>query len=181
MIPLIRSTTVLGLRHRGATVLGADGQVTVGQTVMKHRARKVRRLYNNTVLAGFAGAAADAFTLFSKFEDYLEKHQGNLERAAVELALQGRNAVMPVIVRTSDDPYEWEVGTASLGDVANVEKKMPSEYISDDGFGITEACRRYLQPLIQGESYPPYKHGMPDYVTLRNEPGAKKLNTDFAL
>ncbi|NIM71936.1 MAG: diphosphate--fructose-6-phosphate 1-phosphotransferase [Gammaproteobacteria bacterium] len=104
-----------------------------------------------------------------------------LGRAAVELALQGRNAVMPVIVRTSDDPYEWEVGTASLGDVANVEKKMPSEYISDDGFGITEACRRYLQPLIQGESYPPYKHGMPDYVTLRNEPVAKKLNTEFAL
>ena len=74
-----------------------------------------------------------------------------LGRAAVELAVEGKNAVMPIIVRTSDEPYEWEVGTASLGDVANVEKKMPKEFISDDGFGITEACRRYLKPLIQSE------------------------------
>jgi 6-phosphofructokinase 1 len=104
-----------------------------------------------------------------------------LGRAAVELAVQGKNAVMPIIVRTSDDPYQWEVGTAKLEDVANVEKKMPREYISDDGFGITEACRRYLRPLIQGEDYPPYKNGLPDYVTLRNEPVAKKLNTEFTL
>jgi ATP-dependent HslUV protease subunit HslV len=90
MTPLIRSTTVIGLRRNGTTVLGADGQVTVGQTVMKHRARKVRRLYNDAVLAGFAGAAADAFTLFAKFEDYLQKHQGNLERAAVELGKEWR-------------------------------------------------------------------------------------------
>ncbi|NCF28186.1 MAG: diphosphate--fructose-6-phosphate 1-phosphotransferase, partial [Gammaproteobacteria bacterium] len=79
--------------------------------------------------------------------------------AAVELATQGRNAVMPVIVRTCDDPFQWEVGTANLEDVANVEKKMPRDYISDDGFGITEACRRYLRPLIQGEDYPPYVNG----------------------
>jgi 6-phosphofructokinase 1 len=104
-----------------------------------------------------------------------------LGRAAVELAVQGRNAVMPIIVRTSDDPYQWEVGTANLEDVANVEKKMPREYISDDGFGITEACRRYLLPLIQGEDYPPYKLGLPDYVTLRNEAVEKKLNTVFEL
>jgi 6-phosphofructokinase len=101
--------------------------------------------------------------------------------AAVELAVQGKNAVMPVIVRTCDDPYEWKVGTAKLADVANVEKKMPRDYISDDGFGITEACRRYLRPLIQGEDYPPYKNGLPDYVTLRNEPVAKKLNVEFEL
>jgi 6-phosphofructokinase 1 len=101
--------------------------------------------------------------------------------AAVELATQGRNAVMPVIVRTCDDPFQWEVGTANLEDVANVEKKMPRDYISDDGFGITEACRRYLRPLIQGEDYPPYVNGLPDYVRLRNEPVAKKLNTAFAL
>ncbi len=101
--------------------------------------------------------------------------------SAVELAVQGHNAVMPVIVRTSDEPYEWQVGTAKLEDVANVEKKMPPEYISEDGFGITEACRRYLRPLIQGESYPPYKNGLPDYVTLRNEAVPKKLNTTFEL
>jgi ATP-dependent HslUV protease, peptidase subunit HslV len=86
----IRATTVIGLTLNGKTVLGADGQVTVGQTVMKQNARKVRKLYNNTVLAGFAGAAADAFTLFAKFEDNLEKYHGNLERAAVELAKEWR-------------------------------------------------------------------------------------------
>jgi ATP-dependent HslUV protease subunit HslV len=90
MADTIHGTTVLGLTFRGATVLGADGQVTVGQTVMKQNARKVRKLYNDTVLAGFAGAAADAFTLFTKFEDNLEKYRGNLERAAVELAKEWR-------------------------------------------------------------------------------------------
>lgn len=86
----MRSTTVLGLIHDGKAVMGADGQVTVGQTVMKQTARKVRKLYNGTVLAGFAGSAADAFTLYGKFEDYLERHRGDLERAAVELAREWR-------------------------------------------------------------------------------------------
>jgi len=85
-----RATTVLGLTHKGSTVIGSDGQVTVGQTVMKHSAKKVRRLHNDSVLAGFAGAAADAFTLFSRFEEQLEKYRGNLERAAVELAREWR-------------------------------------------------------------------------------------------
>ena len=87
---MIHSTTVLGLSHQGATVIGSDGQVTIGQTVMKHRAKKVRKLYNDTVLVGFAGAAADAFTLFGKFEAKLEQYHGNLERAAVELAKEWR-------------------------------------------------------------------------------------------
>jgi ATP-dependent HslUV protease, peptidase subunit HslV len=90
MPELIRATTVLGLTYRGMTVIGSDGQVTVGQTVMKHHAKKVRKLCNGSVLAGFAGAAADAFTLFGKFEDNLEKYHGNLERAAVELAKEWR-------------------------------------------------------------------------------------------
>lgn len=90
MSGIIRSTTVIGLSRNGKTVIGSDGQVTVGQTVMKHKARKVRKLYNNTVLVGFAGAAADAFTLFGKFEENLEKYRGNLERAAVELAKEWR-------------------------------------------------------------------------------------------
>ncbi len=90
MPEIIRSTTVVGLTHNGKTVIGSDGQVTVGAVVMKHGARKVRKLYNDTVLAGFAGAAADAFTLFAKFEDHLEKYHGNLERAAVELAKEWR-------------------------------------------------------------------------------------------
>lgn len=90
MVLPVRSTTVVGLTYKGKSVIGADGQVTVGQTVMKHRAKKVRKLYNDTVLAGFAGAAADAFALFGKFEDHLEKYRGNLERAAVELAKEWR-------------------------------------------------------------------------------------------
>jgi len=90
MPPPIIATTVVGLTYKGKSVIGSDGQVTVGSTVMKHRARKVRKLYNGTVLAGFAGAAADAFTLFSRFEENLEKYHGNLERAAVELARDWR-------------------------------------------------------------------------------------------
>ena len=86
MDKLIRSTTVIGLRVNGKTVIGSDGQVTVGNAVMKHHAKKVRKIYHDSVLAGFAGAAADAFTLFERFEDRLEQYRGNLQRAAVELA-----------------------------------------------------------------------------------------------
>ena len=84
------ATTVLGVRHNGKVVLASDGQVTLGQTVVKHQARKVRRLYHDRVLAGFAGTAADGFALFSRFESKLEEHRGNLERAAVELARDWR-------------------------------------------------------------------------------------------
>ncbi|MBN1629965.1 MAG: 6-phosphofructokinase, partial [Thermoleophilia bacterium] len=101
-------------------------------------------------------------------------------KAAVELALAGKNSLMPTIVRTSSMPYIWEVGSVALSEVANVEKMMPREYISEDGFGITEACREYLTPLIQGEDYPPYSNGLPDYVTLKNEAVEKKL-PEFAL
>jgi ATP-dependent HslUV protease subunit HslV len=84
------ATTVLGVRHNGKVVLASDGQVTLGQTVVKHQAKKVRRLYHDRVLAGFAGTAADGFALFSRFESKLEEHRGNLERAAVELARDWR-------------------------------------------------------------------------------------------
>ncbi|MCB1747701.1 MAG: 6-phosphofructokinase, partial [Gammaproteobacteria bacterium] len=104
-----------------------------------------------------------------------------LGRAAVEMALAGDNAVMPTIVRTSDAPYAWEIGKAALGDVANVEKKMPREFIAADGFGITPACRRYLAPLITGEDYPPYRDGLPVYVRLRNAPVPRILNSEFKL
>ncbi|HKK14149.1 MAG TPA: 6-phosphofructokinase [Gammaproteobacteria bacterium] len=100
-------------------------------------------------------------------------------KAAVELALAGKNSVMPTVVRTSDSPYRWKVGQASLARVANKEKMMPKGFISRDGFGITARCRRYLTPLIQGEEYPPYKHGMPQYVMLKNVAVRKKLDKDF--
>ncbi len=104
-----------------------------------------------------------------------------LGKAAVDMAIAGENAVMPTIIRKSDSPYVWEVGMAKLEDVANVEKMMPKEFITDDGFGITEACRRYLLPLIDGEDYPSYKNGMPEYVTLKNKSVAKIVKTDFKL
>ena len=102
-----------------------------------------------------------------------------LGRAAVEFALAGRNAIMPTIVRTSNTPYRWEISCADLAEVANVEKMMPRDYITEDGFGITKACREYLAPLIRGEDYPPYQEGLPDYVRLKNVPVKKKLSTEF--
>jgi len=88
--------------------------------------------------------------------------------AAVEFALAGKNATMPVIRRLSDQPYRWDIGEAPLSAMANVERKVPREFISEDGFGITEAGLRYLRPLIDGESPPPYVDGLPDYVQLQN-------------
>lgn len=102
-------------------------------------------------------------------------------KAAVEFALAGKNAVMPTIVRTSNQPYTWEIGSANLADVANVEKKMPPEFITDDGFNITPACREYLQPLIAGEDYPPFVDGLPQYVVLKNVAVPKKLTAEFHL
>ncbi|MES2352943.1 MAG: 6-phosphofructokinase [Pseudomonadota bacterium] len=102
-------------------------------------------------------------------------------KAAVLLALKGHNAVMPTIERVSNRPYKWKVGIANLADVANQEKFMPRDFISEDGFGITTKCRTYLSPLIVGEDYPPYKNGLPDYVTLKNVAVPKKLKASFSI
>jgi ATP-dependent phosphofructokinase / diphosphate-dependent phosphofructokinase len=102
-------------------------------------------------------------------------------KAAVELALKGQNSVMPTIVRTADKPYKWKIGTAKLDQVANQEKMLPRDYITEDGFHITANARRYLSPLIKGEDYPPYKDGLPQYVTLKNAPVRKKLAEPFVV
>ena len=102
-------------------------------------------------------------------------------KAAVEFAMRGENAVMPTIQRTSDKPYRWKVGMAPLKKVANVERMMPKSFISRDGFGITAKCRTYLQPLIQGEDYPPYKRGMPQYVRVKGVPVKRRLEREFKL
>lgn len=99
---------------------------------------------------------------------------------AVELAIKGYNAVMPTIERLSDSPYKYKIGIAPLSKIANIERFMPRNFISKDGFGITSRCKRYLYPLIQGEDYPKFKNGLPVYVTLKNELVSKKL-ADFAL
>ena len=104
-----------------------------------------------------------------------------LGKAAVELALKGKNSVMPTIVRVSDKPYKWKLGVAELKDVANKEKMMPRNFITTDGFGITPKCRAYLSGLIKGEDYPPYKDGMPVYVRLKNLAVPKKLKGVFKL
>ncbi len=98
-----------------------------------------------------------------------------LGEAALNLALEGKNSVMPAIIRVANNPYKWKIGIGELKDVANVEKMMPKEYISKDGFSITDACRQYLAPLITGEDYPPYKKGLPDYVVLKKQKVSKKL------
>jgi len=94
---------------------------------------------------------------------------------AVHFAAEGHTGFMPVIQRLSDEPYLWTVGRVPLEQVANIEQGMPREYITEGGYGITEACRRYLRPLIEGEDYPPYEGGLPRYVRIRGELLEKKL------
>lgn len=104
------------------------------------------------------------------------KQAYELGRRAVRLALDGQNAVMVTVERTSDRPYRYRLGSAPLAEVANVERPMPRDFIRDDGHGITEACRRYLRPLVRGEDYPPYgRDGLPAYATLRLAPLARRL------
>ena len=100
-------------------------------------------------------------------------------KAAVDLAVAGRNAVMPVIKRLSDKPYRWKVDVAELSKVANKEKKMPRKFISRDGYRITAACRRYLEPLIRGEDFPPFRNGLPDYVKLKKVRVPRRLEETF--
>ncbi len=101
--------------------------------------------------------------------------------AAVKMALAGDTAVMPVIKRISDNPYRWKISKAPLSRIANKEKMLPRRYISADGFSITPAARRYLEPLIRGEDYPPYINGLPNYVTLKKVPVKRKLKTNFVV
>ncbi len=102
-------------------------------------------------------------------------------KAAVELAVAGKSARMVTLVRLNDEPYRWATGEVELASVANIERKMPRDFISEDGYGITEACRRYLKPLISGEDYPPYRDGLPYYVKLNNIAVPKKLAKAFKI
>lgn len=98
-----------------------------------------------------------------------------LGKAAVEMAIAGKNGVMPIIVRTNNNPYTWEIQVANLSEIANIEKQLPKDFISNDGFGITNKCREYILPLIAGEDYPPYHNGIPQYVYLEKHMVNKKL------
>ena len=109
------------------------------------------------------------------------EHSYAVGKAAVLLALEGRNAVMPAIIRTSDKPYRWKITEAPLSKVANVEKMLPRDFIAPDGYGITDKARAYLGPLMHGEDPPPFKDGLPQYVRLKNVSVAKKLATEFKI
>jgi ATP-dependent phosphofructokinase / diphosphate-dependent phosphofructokinase len=102
-------------------------------------------------------------------------------KAAVKFALAGRNAVMPAIVRTSDNPYRWKIDSAPLEKIANIEKMLPRNFISADGYGITLKARGYLSPLVRGEDYPPFKGGLPKYARLKNVAVPKKIGIEFKI
>ncbi len=155
--------------------------------------------FGHTQLGGVAPVVADmvrqrhGYKYHWAVADYLQRSARHIAskvdveqayaggKAAVELAVKGYSAVMPTIVRKSSRPYKWTIGHVPLSEVANREKKVPREYITPDGFGITEACRRYLAPLVAGEAYPPYRDGLPDYVRIKGAPVRRKLNTEFKI
>lgn len=166
----------------------ADGQLLSGSTS--------RDAFGHVQLGGLAPKLANIIKQAHGYKyhwavaDYLQRSarhiasQTDLEQAyalgesAVNLAMEGKNALMPTIVRVSDAPYEWKIGTAPLDEVANQEKMMPESFFSEDGYGITEEARRYFQPLIMGEAYPNYRDGLPNYVTLEKHLAEKKLPPD---
>ena len=155
--------------------------------------------FGHTQLGGVAPVVADmvrqrhGYKYHWAVADYLQRSARHIAskvdveqayavgKAAVELAVKGHSAVMPTIVRKSSKPYKWTIGHVPLSEVANREKKVPREYITPDGFGITEACRRYLAPLVAGEAYPPYRDGLPEYVRIKGAPVRRKLNTEFKI
>ena len=173
-----------GLRHPDGRFLSESGwrdsfghaQLGGVAPVIAHSVREKLQLPYHWAVADYLQRAARHIASKTDVEQSYA-----VGKAAVEFALQGHTAVMPTIVRVSDRPYRWKIGMAQLEEVANKEKMMPREFISADGFHITQQCRTYLAPLIQGEDYPPFKNGLPDYVTLKNRTVPKKLNTDFKI
>ncbi len=150
-----------------------------GHTQLGGAAPVVANLIKNALGYKFHWAVADYLQRSARHlaSDSDVEQAYALGQAAVEMALEGKNSVMPAIVRISNNPYKWEIGCGELKDVANVEKMMPKNYISADGFSITDSCREYLLPLIEGENYPPYNGGLPNYVVLKKSKVAKKLPT----
>ena len=171
-------------------VMGADGKFLADQGL--------KDAFGHAQLGGVAPVVANIIRqgLGLKYHwgvaDYLQRAARHIAskndveqayamgKAAVDFALQGKNSVMPTIDRLPGKTYKWKVGMAQLAKVANVEKMMPKNFITTDGFGITEKCREYLAPLIKGEDYPPYKDGLPQYVRLKNIAVPKKLS-DFKI
>jgi ATP-dependent HslUV protease subunit HslV len=159
-LPIIRSTTIICVRHKGEVVVAGDGQVTLGNTIMKHQAKKVRRLYQNKVITGFAGATADAFTLFDKLEGKLEQYNGNLTRAAVELAKDWRTDKMlrrleamliaadknqSFILSGSGDVIESDDGILAIGSGGPYAQAAAKALISHSDLGAEAICRAAME------------------------------------
>ena len=167
-----------GCHHADGTFLAEQGtRDAFGHAQLGGAAPVVAGIVKDALGVKFHWAVADylqraARHIASKTD---VKQAYELGKRAVELALKGHNAVMPTIERLSDTPYKYRIGVAELSKVANVEKFMPRDFITADGFGITAKCKRYLTPLIQGEDAPRYKAGLPVYATLKNVAVAKKL------
>jgi ATP-dependent phosphofructokinase / diphosphate-dependent phosphofructokinase len=167
-----------GLRRADGRFLSeAGGQDAFGHTQLGGLAPRLAEIVGTRLKHKFHYAVADylmrAARHIASATDVAQSYA--VGKSAVELALAGKSGVMVTIERRSDVPYVWTTGEAPLDAVANVERKMPREFISADGFHITEACRRYLAPLIEGEDYPPYRKGLPVYARLRNVAAPKKL------
>jgi 6-phosphofructokinase len=172
-----------GCQHPDGTFLADQGSVDAfGHAQLGGAAPVVAGIVKRALGHKFHWAVADylqrAARHIASRTDVTQAYE--VGAAAVNLALAGHNAVMPTIERVSDTPYQYRIGMAALADVANVEKFMPREFITADGFGITEACKRYLRPLIQGEDPPEFRNGLPVYATLKNVAVARKLPA-FAL
>ena len=178
--------------HGYCTVVVSEGAQYAGGKFLAEQG--TRDSFGHAQLGGVAPVVANLIkqALGYKFHwavaDYLQRAARHLAsasdveqayalgKAGVEMALAGQNAIMPTVDRVSNKPYEWKIGSAPLSEVANVEKMMPANFITEDGFGITNACREYLYPLIQGEAYPEYDdNGMPKYVVLKNQLIEQKL------
>ncbi|MEN7344090.1 MAG: 6-phosphofructokinase [Pseudomonadota bacterium] len=173
-----------GARYRDGTFLAESG---------------TRDAFGHAQLGGVAPVIANmvreahGFKYHYAVADYLQRSARHLASAtdvkqayavgehAVKMAIAGKTAVMPVIKRLSDTPYRWRIEEAGLSRIANKEKFVPKSYITKDGFGITARARRYLEPLIHGEDYPPYKNGLPVYVTLKGHSVKPKLKTTFVV
>lgn len=186
------------VRHQGYCVIVVSEGARTADGKFLHESSEMQDAFGHEQLGGVAPIIARLIkkNLGYKYHwavaDYLQRsarhiasltdveHAYQLGKAAVEYALQGKNNIMVAIERLKGEPYRWAIGTASLDSVANTERKLPSSFINEEGYGITAECRQYLLPLIQGECYPPYQDGLPQYVKLKNKLVDKKLDVAFA-
>jgi len=173
-----------GVRERDGTFLADSGlKDAFGHAQLGGVAPIISQLIKTKLGHKFHWAVADylqrAARHIASKTDLEQAHA--LGKKAVEWAIAGKEGVMLTIERTSENPYAWDIGEAPLSDVANVEKTMPEDYITADGFGITDKCRAYLEPLIQGEDYPPFENGLPKYVRLQNNLVSTKINMEFTV